>query len=43
MGENKKTDKMGERFLYFNTSIFAIDAGKVDFDPFPWRIDFIVF
>lgn len=42
-GKNKKTDNMGERFLHFNTSIFAIDAAKVDFDPFPWRIDFIVF
>lgn len=42
-GENKKTGKMGERFLHFNTSIFTIDAVKVDFEPFPWRIGFTVF
>lgn len=42
-GGNKKTGRMGERLLHFNTSIVAIDAAKVDFDPFPWRIGFIVF
>lgn len=44
-GENKKTGKMGQRFLHFNTSIFTIDAVNfmTDFEPFPWRIGFTVF
>lgn len=42
-GENKKTGRMGERFLHFNTSIFMIDAAKVDFEPVLWRIGFTIF